>query len=82
MPSGTALPGGMFGKHQLSAPPDRFWPCHGEGVRVATATHIVVSGRPAGVELHVELPFLPSQFVVLGLLLPGQCVPLQGETRR
>lgn len=42
-------------------------------------THIVVSGRPAGVELHVELPFFASQFIVLGLFLSGQRVPLQGQ---
>ena len=33
-------------------------------------TYIIVSGGPAGVELHVELPFLPGQLVILSLLLP------------
>ena len=45
------------------------------------STHIVVSGRPAGVELGVQLSLLTSQVVVLGLLFAGQRVPLfRGKT--
>lgn len=43
-------------------------------------SYVVVSGRPGGVELHVKLSLLPGQLVVLGLLLPGQGVPLKTHT--
>lgn len=37
---------------------------------VSLATHIVVPRRPAWVELHVQLPLLSGQLVILGLLFP------------
>lgn len=45
-------------------------------------TNVVVSGRPGGVELHVELSLFPGQLVVLGLFLPGQCVPLETQNKQ
>ena len=41
------------------------------------AVAIVVPGVPVGIHLHVALALLPRLLVVLGLLLPGQAVPLQ-----
>lgn len=41
------------------------------------SAYVVVSGRPGRVQLHVELSLLSGQLVVLGLFLPGQCVPLE-----
>lgn len=43
-------------------------------------SYVVVSGRPGGVELHVQLSLFPGQLVVLGLFLPGQCMPLDTNT--
>ena len=43
---------------------------------------VVVSRRPARVELHVQLALLPSQLVVLGLLLPAQAMPLERKQGR
>lgn len=45
------------------------------------SAYVVVPGGPGWVELHVELSLLAGQLVVLGLLLPGQRVPLQGDGR-
>lgn len=42
-------------------------------------THIVVSGWPAGVQLRVEESLFPSQFVIFGLFLLRQRVPLWTE---
>lgn len=36
---------------------------------------VVVPSAPAGVELHVKLPLLAGQLIVLGLLLPRQSMP-------
>lgn len=41
------------------------------------STYIVIPRRPARVQLHVKLSLLPGQLVVLGLLFPGQGMPLQ-----
>lgn len=41
--------------------------------------YVVIPGGPGRVELHVELSLLPGELVVLGLLLPGQRVPLQDK---
>ena len=35
-----------------------------------SAIYVIVTRGPAGVELHVELPFFACQFIVLGLFLP------------
>ena len=40
---------------------------------------VVVPGRPARVLLHVQLPLHPGHLVVLGLVIAGQRVPLDGE---
>lgn len=45
-------------------------------------THVVISGRPAGVELRVQLPFFPGQLVVLGLFLSRQRMPLRTQTTK
>lgn len=41
-----------------------------------STTYIVVPSRPGWVELHVELSLFSGQLIVLGLLLPGQSMPL------
>lgn len=45
-------------------------------------TYIVVSCRPAGVELHVKLSFFPGELVVFGLLLSGKSVPLRAHKHK
>jgi len=40
------------------------------------ALRVVVSRRPARIELHVDLPLLPGQLVVLGLFFAAEAVPL------
>lgn len=42
------------------------------------STYIVIPCRPARVQLHVKLSFLPGQLVVLCLFFPGQGMPLWG----
>lgn len=39
--------------------------------------YIIVSRRPAWIQLHMKLPLLPRQFIILRLLFPGEGVPLQ-----
>lgn len=41
------------------------------------STYIVIPRRPARIQLHVKLSFLPGQLIILGLFFPGQGVPLQ-----
>lgn len=43
----------------------------------AASTHIVVSRRPARVELGVDQSLLPSHLVIFGLFFFGQRVPLR-----
>lgn len=60
---------GAWGRHLVGSPTRPYY--------VSSATHIVVPCRPAWVELHVQLPFLSGQLIILGLLFPRQRVPLQ-----
>lgn len=46
------------------------------------STYIVIPCRPARVQLHVKLPLLPGQLVVLGLFFSGQGMPLRGTWDR
>lgn len=50
--------------------------------RKRSGPYVVVSGGPGRVELHVELSLFSGQLVVLGLLLPGQCMPLETQIER
>lgn len=54
----------------------------GEGGIRRTYSYVVVPSRPSWVELHVQLSFLSGQLVVLGLFLPGQCMPLETHTTK
>lgn len=40
------------------------------------ALRVIVTGRPARVQLHVDLPLFAGQLIVLGLLVAAQRVPL------
>lgn len=53
----------------------------GEGGIRRTYSYVVVPSRPSWVELHVQLSFLSGQLVVLGLFLPGQCMPLETQQK-
>lgn len=46
------------------------------------STYIVIPCRPARVQLHVKLPLLPGQLIVLGLFFSGQGMPLRGTWDR
>lgn len=47
------------------------------GAKQAAGTHVVVSGRPARVQLGVDESLLASHLVIFGLFFFGQRVPLR-----
>lgn len=77
--------------HSWSSSSSSFYPattaktrlCHlpiggcASGTKRGAGTHVVVPGRPAGVQLGVDEPLLASHLVIFGLFFFGQRVPLR-----